>query len=943
MGLDLFEASVAGGRSAPDSPFDEVSLHVRRRGALAATAALLGVAALLAIGYFAPMIAIAIGALVAGVILLRSVKLLIRTPIYLIFMLIVLEEIPSLIPLDDSARVLVRYSLYAILLTPAIPLAMRVDLLGRGCFRLYAIYFGWALLSISYSIAPAYSAARLIGSALSFVALVAAVGQVNDESDANEALFLALLALSALMAILALAELALPSSITWSHPVAGDPESFGVPRFKGLFENPNQVGAITLPAVTLGLVGWLRLTGSRRRWAGAAVGLGLVLTLMADSRSVLVSIGAGCACYAIWRYRVKGFVACVALALGAVAVLGTFDSDYFFRGAGTLTGRTDIWHFSIARLWERPFLGYGYQVDGAIFGSRYFPIWWGPWYEGPRSSLHNEYLSRAIGLGIPATALWLFLTLKPFHDLFRRKTDSWNLKPAFLLIVVPMLIRSMAEADVGDCIFPSGVTLALVWALAERVRLFTLDRERAAATSQTISNLAAAMAGAIVFSIMLAGSAKSASARTYYVDPMGNDSNAGTDPAKPWRTLIKVSNTVLAPGDVVALKARGTWRETMELHSSGTAEHPITITRYGSGSPPVISGADIISGWLFERDGIWSASCANEVGNVYLGDGWSWGLNHSSSAAEMTRGSWHWDAGRLFVHLPRDAPPRSETIEAAVREDGIIVDGAHPNNNGVAAISYSYSGGNGGRTGKIESRISYIVIDGIEVRRTSGWGIHFYDSTSPVIRNCTVHETGPGRRDIKYHNAIHVDLGPNAHFENNSVAYSGGHGNAINCQRADGARITGNEVQNWFHNGLDIKESSNVAVTGNIAHDSAEGSGVYGEFDKKLTISGNTIRNVVTGVQANLGSSATITGNSIIGASTAIYLGPRGATVTISNNCAAGVRFALIDAGQDALVEDDNAWGRATVKLGQRIFAGIAEYQRAGFGTGDRYTNAGCP
>ncbi|HUA32613.1 MAG TPA: right-handed parallel beta-helix repeat-containing protein [Candidatus Binataceae bacterium] len=942
MGLDLFEASVAVRDATDESPLHEVIPHVRSRLALAA-GGLLAAATLLVLGYFAPKIALAIGALIIAATLIRSVKVLIRTPIYLILMLIVIEEIPSLIPLDDSMRVLVRYSLYAILLTPAIPIAMRTGLLGRGCFRLYAVYFGWALVTISYSIAPAYSAARLVGSVLSFVALIAAIGQVNDESDASESLFLALLALSALMAILALAELVLPSSITWSHPVAGDPESFGVPRFKGLFENPNQVGAITLPSVTVGLVGWLRFTGLRRRWAGAAVVLGLILTLMADSRSVLVSIGAGCACYAIWRYRVKGFVACVAVALGAFVLLATFESDYFFRGAGTLTGRTDIWHFTIARMWERPLLGYGYQVDGAIFGSRYFPIWWGPWYEGPRSSLHNEYLSRAIGLGIPALALWLFMTLRPFHDLFRRNTDTWNLKPAFLLIVVPMLIRSMAEADVSDCIFPSGVTLALVWALAERGRLLTLAHEPAEATSQTVSHLASALAGAVLFGVIFTGIARSASARTYYIDASGTDSNPGTDPATPWRSLAKVSNAVLAPGDVVALKAGDTWRGTLALHSSGAVDHPITITRYGSGPPPIISGADVISGWRLEHDGVWSAPCESPAANVYVGSEWGWGLNYSPSNGDIAPGGWRWEAGRLFLHFPRDAQPTSQTIEAAVREDGIIVDGAHPNNNGVPAISYSYSGGNGGRTGTIESRIGHIVVDGIEVRRTAGWGIHFYDSINPVVRNCTVHETGPGRRDIKYHNAIHVDLGPGARFENNTIAYSGGHGNAINCQRADGARIAGNQVQNWFHNGLDIKESTGVVVTGNTAHDSVAGSGVYGEFDRNLTVSGNTIRNVVTGVQANLGTSATITGNFILGASTAIYVGPRGATVTISDNCAAGVRFALIDAGQDAIVEDDNAWGSANVKLGQRIFEGIAEYQRAGYGTGDRYTNASCP
>jgi nitrous oxidase accessory protein NosD len=127
-----------------------------------------------------------------------------------------------------------------------------------------------------------------------------------------------------------------------------------------------------------------------------------------------------------------------------------------------------------------------------------------------------------------------------------------------------------------------------------------------------------------------------------------------------------------------------------------------------------------------------------------------------------------------------------------------------------------------------------------------------------------------------------------------------------------------------------------VRVSGNVAEQSAQGSGVYAEFDADLQVTDNTIRNVPTGVQVNLGTSARISGNSIEGASTAIYLGPRGASAEITNNCSQQCRFALIDAGADRVSEDYNRWNAGSlIKLNGRVFDNLSSYARAGFGLHD--------
>ena len=78
---------------------------------------------------------------------------------------------------------------------------------------------------------------------------------------------------------------------------------------------------------------------------------------------------------------------------------------------------------------------------------------------------------------------------------------------------------------------------------------------------------------------------------TYFIDnAAGNDSSSGTSESDAWRTVGKVSNVTLAPGDRVLFKRGGVWSGPLTLANAGTADRPITIGSYGSGALPVIQG-----------------------------------------------------------------------------------------------------------------------------------------------------------------------------------------------------------------------------------------------------------------------------------------------------------------------------------------------------------------
>ena len=76
----------------------------------------------------------------------------------------------------------------------------------------------------------------------------------------------------------------------------------------------------------------------------------------------------------------------------------------------------------------------------------------------------------------------------------------------------------------------------------------------------------------------------------YLSSSTGNDNNNGSQ-TQPWKTLSKLSNTTLGPGDTVYFKKGDTFRGHFVVNGSGTEGNLITFTSYGSGNQPIISGS----------------------------------------------------------------------------------------------------------------------------------------------------------------------------------------------------------------------------------------------------------------------------------------------------------------------------------------------------------------
>jgi hypothetical protein len=118
-----------------------------------------------------------------------------------------------------------------------------------------------------------------------------------------------------------------------------------------------------------------------------------------------------------------------------------------------------------------------------------------------------------------------------------------------------------------------------------------------------------------------------AGATTYYVSPAGSDSNSGTSPSTPIQTLGRASGLQLNPGDQVLLQRGATFSGKLAVWKSGTAGAPITVSAYGSGAKPVVTGdcLEVGGSYITMTDftvsnctvaGIWSDGTGNVITNV---------------------------------------------------------------------------------------------------------------------------------------------------------------------------------------------------------------------------------------------------------------------------------------------------------------------------------------
>lgn len=99
--------------------------------------------------------------------------------------------------------------------------------------------------------------------------------------------------------------------------------------------------------------------------------------------------------------------------------------------------------------------------------------------------------------------------------------------------------------------------------------------------------------------------------RTFHADAIdGDDGRDGLTPATAWRSLTKVNDSPLQPGDSLLFRRGATWRGQLIPHS-GDRQRPVTYGAYGDGPKPILLGSapmDRPEDWTDNGNGIWATA-----------------------------------------------------------------------------------------------------------------------------------------------------------------------------------------------------------------------------------------------------------------------------------------------------------------------------------------------
>jgi len=101
-----------------------------------------------------------------------------------------------------------------------------------------------------------------------------------------------------------------------------------------------------------------------------------------------------------------------------------------------------------------------------------------------------------------------------------------------------------------------------------------------------------------------------ATATTYYVSSVGEDTWSGTSETAPWKTITKVNSIIstLKGGDKILFRRGDIFSGTLKISASGINGNPVIIGSYGTGSSPVISGFATLTSWTSSGTGIYKCS-----------------------------------------------------------------------------------------------------------------------------------------------------------------------------------------------------------------------------------------------------------------------------------------------------------------------------------------------
>lgn len=192
-------------------------------------------------------------------------------------------------------------------------------------------------------------------------------------------------------------------------------------------------------------------------------------------------------------------------------------------------------------------------------------------------------------------------------------------------------------------------------------------------------------------------------ATKYYVKNGGSDAADGLSDGNAWETISKVNGETFSADDTIAFKSGDTWRETLNIPSSGSVGQYIVFTSYGAGVKPRILGSELALSFTNVSGNVWESATSLSDPNAGIDmeiffretdDSVKWGeFQTYIDLTELTEEyDWTWNSNTIYVYAATDPDTRYTDVEVPQRERIIYLnDKDYIEINGFE-LAYSVSG-----------------------------------------------------------------------------------------------------------------------------------------------------------------------------------------------------------------------------------------------------------
>lgn len=252
--------------------------------------------------------------------------------------------------------------------------------------------------------------------------------------------------------------------------VAYDRTLGGLPRLTGLAPHPGALAMVSLVSLILEVGS----TTGRKSWRVFACGLAIACIALSQCRTVWIAAAIALLTMGVIRIRTIRHVGVLVLSITAVTVMANpalvYGTDWTGGSANiaTVSGRTDIWAYSILEFSRHPLFGYGPGFLDAEYRTANLPA-----TEQQAIHAHNQFF-QTMGegglIGLIALGV-LVLTLMCFAYLLRRQDGGMTFALISSLMIVG--VTDVPLRPVGLIMIPPLVTLPLI---AISIRLRSQDR-----------------------------------------------------------------------------------------------------------------------------------------------------------------------------------------------------------------------------------------------------------------------------------------------------------------------------------------------------------------------------------------------------------------------------------------------------------------------------------